>query len=83
MERFDPESVDLANLAAVLTSSLGPSVVGEIVGRTALRDEAVRRLGCSQLEGEQIVDTMVGRGFLVRQESEDGQMIWLIRAAQG
>lgn len=81
MERFEPETVDLADLASVIKSSIQRPVVGDVVGRTELRDVVVRHLGCSQLAGEHIVDTMVGRGFFVRQEGEGGQIFWLIRAS--
>jgi potassium-dependent mechanosensitive channel len=79
MERFDPEAVDLANLASMLKEAAGRSVVGAVVGRTRLRDEVVRHLQCSQLEGEQIVDTMVARGFLLQQKTSDGQVYWTIK----
>jgi hypothetical protein len=38
---------------------------GVIVGRTALRNAVMDVLGCSELEGEEIVDTLVLRGRLV------------------
>jgi hypothetical protein len=38
---------------------------GFIVGRTALRNAVTQVLGCSLLEGEQIVDTLILRGRLV------------------
>lgn len=68
---FDPENVDLAVVAGWLRETYGSSVVGAVVGRTLLRDEVVRRLGCSQLEGEQLVDTMVARGIVVERESPE------------
>jgi hypothetical protein len=75
--RLVAEEVDLAELARVLRAACGPSVVGAVVGRTLLRDEVARHLVCSQLEAETLVDTMVGRGFLVRTD-EDGQDGWVI-----
>ncbi|MEO8178764.1 MAG: hypothetical protein ABI895_08025 [Deltaproteobacteria bacterium] len=80
VERFNPEAVDLAVLARVLEGACGESVVGAVVGRTQLRDVVIRHLGCSQLEGEQIVDTMVGRGFLAQERLENGLVVWRIRA---
>jgi hypothetical protein len=68
---FDPESVDLAVLARWLREAYGSSVEGSVVGRTMLRDEVVRRLGCSQLEGEQLVDTMIARGFVVERDTPE------------
>jgi hypothetical protein len=37
--------------------------VGYLDGRTALRDAVVEELRCSELEAEEIVDTLVARGF--------------------
>lgn len=71
MKRHDPESIDLAVLARHLRTALGSSVPGAVVGRTALRDEVVRRLDCSQLEAELLIDTMVGRAFLVLERDEE------------
>ena len=54
MDSFDPESTDLAALAARLNQAVGAGTAGSVVGRTRLRDEVVRHLGCSQLEGERM-----------------------------
>jgi len=78
MQRFNPEAVDLAKLADRLRDALEPPVVGAIVGRTRIRDGVMLLLRCSQLEGEQIVDTMVTRGFLVRTEGPDGLVHWTV-----
>jgi hypothetical protein len=51
------------------------------MGRTLLRDAVVEHLGCSQLAGEQIIDTMVGRGFLAQERLESGLVIWRFRDA--
>jgi hypothetical protein len=45
---------------------------GSIVGRTLLRDEVARDLSCSLFEAEQVVDTMVARGFLSEQHDRGG-----------
>jgi hypothetical protein len=79
MGRFDPEAVDLASTANALKETLGPSVAGSVVGRTRVRDEVVRRLGCSELEAEQVVDTMVARGFLIQSRTPDGQAYWTFK----
>ena len=76
--RFDPESVDLADVARWLQAACGSSALGAVTGRTVMRDEVVRRLGCSLLEGEQIIDTMVARGFLVEHRLDDGRIHWVI-----
>jgi hypothetical protein len=79
MKRHDPESIDLAVLARHLRTVLGSSVPGAVVGRTVLRDEVLRRLDCSQLEAELLIDTMVGRAFLVLEhDAETGEERWLI-----
>ncbi len=79
MSRFDPETIDLQLMADQLCAALGQAVEGAVVGRTRLRDEVVRQVGCSQLEGELLVDTMVGRGFLVLQQAETASAHWMIR----
>lgn len=71
--------VDLSALAAQLAEVLGKSELGgPIVGRTVLRDAVVQALDCSQLQAEQLVDTMVGRNLLVfdREVGEAG--VWRI-----
>lgn len=78
MQRFDPEAVDLRVLAQKLASDLGSVVTGAVVGRTRLRDAVVRDLACSLLEAEQVVDTMVGRGFLRMEEPASGLIWWRI-----
>jgi hypothetical protein len=62
---FRPEDVDLADLADALDRELeGSTPAGYVEGKTALRDLVVGLLECSELEAEQVVDTMVARGFL-------------------
>ena len=75
---LDPETVDLASVAAHLRAHVGPRLEGAVVGRTHLRDEVLRHLGCSQLEAETLVDTMVMRGFLVQETRADGLVEWRI-----
>lgn len=76
MERFSPQAVDLAAVARMLVDTCGPTVAGAVIGRTRFRDEVVCFLGCSQLEAEQVVDTMVGRGFLRKRESPGTVVFW-------
>jgi hypothetical protein len=62
---FRPEDVDLADLADALKRIFANQPpIGYLLGRTALRDAVVDHLSCSQLEAEQLIDTMVSRGFL-------------------
>lgn len=74
-----PEAVDLAQLTTRLRDALPQPVVGTIEGRTALRDAALDLLECSQLEAEQLIDTMVARGFLRPELQEDGASVWRLR----
>jgi hypothetical protein len=76
---FDPEQTDLAEIAALLRHRCGPAVEGLVVGRTRLRDEVVRHLDCSQLEGEIVIDTMIGRGLLVWHERPGELAEWIVR----
>lgn len=77
--RFDPEGVDLASVARFLRESHGSSFVGEVMGRTQMRDEVLRHLGCSELEGETLIDTMINRGFLVRRQDSIGGVEWIVK----
>jgi hypothetical protein len=79
-EPLELESVDLAKVAQHLMSACGGSVEGAVVGRTRLRDEVVGYLQCSQLEGEQVLDTMINRGFVVKRSEPDGCVHWDIAA---
>jgi hypothetical protein len=63
--RLSIEDVDLAELTALIRARFaGAAPVGYLVGRTALRDAVAEQLECSTLEAEEIVDTLVARGFL-------------------
>lgn len=76
---MDPEGIDLAVLTSVLRRICGASVAGAVIGRTRLRDEVTRHLGCSLLMGETVVDTMINRGFIRQQVHPDGWVYWAIR----
>jgi hypothetical protein len=78
LERFDRELSELAALAQHVEQTVGRVVAGAVVGRTRIRDEVVRFLGISQLEAEELVDTMVVCGFLVLQSTGDGWQYWRI-----
>jgi hypothetical protein len=78
MKCDDPESVDLEVLKAVLRRVCGSSVAGAVMGRTRLRDEVTRHLGCSLLMGERLVDTMIGRGFIRQEVHPDGWVYWVV-----
>ena len=65
MHALNPEEVDLADLAQSLQAELaGKGIPGYLEGRTALRDFVMNALGSSELRAEEIIDTMVSRGYL-------------------
>jgi hypothetical protein len=65
MTEFEPEEIDLETIAERLMEVFGEMPpIGYLPGRTALRDAVMSQLGCSELQAEEIVDTMVERGFL-------------------
>jgi hypothetical protein len=81
--RITVEEVDLAELTAALRARFGGSrPVGYLDGRTALRDAVAEELNCSELEAEEIVDTLVERGFARYQGDPaaalDDQSFWLL-----
>lgn len=60
-----PESIDLAQLASELARAFSNNPpAGYLLGKTAFRDAVTDLLACSQLEAEEIVDTMIDCGFL-------------------
>ncbi len=76
---LDIEEVDLASLTEALRARLGPAVVAEeLPGRTAVRDVVADRLGCSMLEAEHIVDTLVARAFVRFERGRYGRPSWHI-----
>lgn len=61
----DIESIDLAALAEDISEAFGgASPQGYLRGRTAVRDAVAAQLGCSDTTAENIVETMILRGFL-------------------
>lgn len=63
--KLHPEDVDLADLALSLQAELERgSTTGYLEGRTVLRDHVMATLNSSELEAEELIDTMVSRGFL-------------------
>lgn len=74
---------DLNDLASYLQTVFGSQPpVGAIVGRTQMRDAVAEHLGCSQLEAEELVDSMVAQSVLVF-EGEPGEPgVWHIRPYQ-
>jgi hypothetical protein len=64
MQKLYPEDVDLADLAHALQAECAGGLAGYLEGRTLLRDRVMSTLGSSELEAEELIDTMVSRGFL-------------------
>ncbi|HLT29284.1 MAG TPA: hypothetical protein VK013_04540 [Myxococcaceae bacterium] len=58
------EDVDLSQVLDQLRPELGAGVVGYLRGKARMRDLLVERRGFSNLEAEQIIDTMEAQGFL-------------------
>ena len=78
---IDVEEIDLAHLARRLLSAVGSPVEGYVVGRTLMRDAVADILGCSLLEAENLVETLIGRGLIVRRGGEQSShdVEWLIK----
>lgn len=67
---MDVTEIDLNELVRQLAARFSAAApVGYVRGKGDLRAAAVAILDCSELEAEQIVDTMEGRG-LVRYEGD-------------
>ena len=65
MDPFDPDQLDLPNLVRELVADMGlRTAEGYVVGKTKIRDAVTQRLRCSQLNSEQLVDTLVAQGLM-------------------
>lgn len=76
------QEIDLASLAISIRAELSLPAIGYLYGKTELRDATVRLLGCSLLEAEQLVDTMVARGFVsydAEGETAEDPGVWRFR----
>ena len=49
---------------------------GEIAGRSKMRDLVAAHLGCSLLEAEELVDTLIARGFARLERDPEGRVGW-------
>lgn len=64
-EEPSPEDVDLAELALAVEMELRDvDLAGYVRGQTAIRELVARRLHASDVLAENVVETMIGRGFL-------------------
>ncbi len=78
------QEIDLASLAINIRSALPFPATGYLYGKTELRDATVKLLDCSLLEAEQLVDTMVARGFVsydAEGETAEDPGVWRFRAS--
>jgi hypothetical protein len=76
MATFDIEQVDLAALVAMMRSRFESPPAGAVVGRTQMRDAIAEHLGCSLLQAEQLVDTMIARGLVRLERDGGGREFW-------
>jgi hypothetical protein len=60
------EDIDLSDLAERIQRHIPPTdpPVGYLRGRSYFRDVIVHELGCSELEAEELVDTLEMNGYL-------------------
>lgn len=78
------EEIDLAALARFVRERVPTALrSGAIMGRTAIRDAIAAHLGSSELVAENLVDTMIARGFftLIGSERDSDPETWLVRSS--
>jgi hypothetical protein len=63
---LDIDDIDLAELARMIRQHIPPGEppVGYLRGRSYFRDVLVQALQCSDMEAEQLVDTLEMNGYL-------------------
>ena len=72
MTSLSVEQIDLVALADALRGQLGPAIVASYLrGKTVLRDTIVQLYGCSDLEAEDLVETLELQGFVRYPHLED------------
>ena len=76
--KLDVEQIDLARLAEAVQRRVDGPLEGPIVDRSIVRDIVATHLGCSMLEAEQLVDTMVSRGFARLEHDSEGRDFWRV-----
>jgi hypothetical protein len=60
-----PEDLDLQKLTEELRTALGDAEpLGYLRGKALMRDVLAREKGYSELEAEELIDTLESRGFL-------------------
>lgn len=78
----DVEEVDLAKLANVVRHRCEGPLFDTVVGKSIVRDIVAGYLGCSLLVAEQLVDTMVARGFARLEVDDEGREVWRMRTGE-
>jgi hypothetical protein len=73
--RLDVEQIDLAELLDVLRRQEN-DFEDSLAGRSLMRDIVAAHLGCSMLEAENLVDTLISRGFAHLERDSEGQERW-------
>jgi len=77
---MDVEQIDLRELSVALQREFrGSPPLGAMMGRTQLRDAAAACLGCSLIEAECLIDTLVMRGYLRLDDTSEIPATWRIR----
>ncbi len=65
VEAMISDDLDLRQLTVQLRDTLGPGEpVGYLRGKSLMRDVLVMRMRYSELEAEELIDTLESRGFL-------------------
>lgn len=80
MATLDVEAIDLSAVAGTLRMRLSEAIPDALEGRTLMRDVVAEHLGASLLEAEEIVDTLVARGFVRLSRDVEGRDVWHFRA---
>lgn len=79
MTKLDVEAVDLKALSDAVRGAMEATPLeGPVTGRSQVRDVVAADLGCSLLEAEEVVDTMIARGWLRLERDEDGREVWRV-----
>lgn len=73
---LDVEEIDLEKLAEVVKRRCEGPLFDTIMGRSIVRDIVAAHLGCSLLVAEQLVDTMISRGFARLEHDSEGRDVW-------
>jgi hypothetical protein len=76
MTTLDVEQVDLAALVEAIRRCFDSDLAGTLLGRTLMRDVVAAHLGCSALEAEQLVDTMIAQGLARLERDDEGRDVW-------